>query len=224
MHIKVAITDDHPMAVAGLQNMLASSAHITVNNTFSNGEDLLKGLESEQPDVLMLDVLLPDIKGPELAHTIHKKYPKINILAITSLDAPIHVKAMLRSGCKGYLLKSTDVQTLIHAIDEVNKGNSYLEHSIKEKMVQNLLHFRKQTDIKNPSLTRRETEILHLIIEENTNQQIADKLFLSLRTIENHRFSLFPETECKKYSGARESGNTIRPGRIKKAPQLAGLF
>lgn len=209
MPITVAITDDHPLAVAGLQNMLSSCSHIKVLNTYSNGAELLLGLEAEQPDVLLLDVLLPDTKGPELAAVIHSKYPKINILAITSLDAPVHVKAMLRNGCKGYLLKNTDVQTLIHAIEEVHKGNEYIEPSIKEQMLQNMLHFKKQTSIKKPSLTRRETEILHLIIEENTNQEIADKLFLSLRTIENHRFSLFQKLDVK---------NTV--GLVKAAIQL----
>ena len=209
MPIKVAITDDHPLAIAGLQNMLSSCSHIQVVNTYNTGAELLNGLESTQPDVLLLDVLLHDTKGPELAAIIHTKYPKVNILAITSLDAPVHVKAMLRSGCKGYLLKNTDVQTLIHAIEEVNKGNEYIESSIKEQMLQNMLHFRKQANIKKPSLTRRETEILHLIIEEYTNQQIADKLFLSLRTVENHRFSLFQKLDVK---------NTV--GLVKIAIQL----
>ena len=209
MPIKVAITDDHPLAIAGLQNMLSSSGNIEVTHTYNNGEQLLKGLESEQPDILLLDVILPDIKGPELAAIIHSRYPKIKILAITSLDAPVHVKAMLRNGCNGYLLKNTAVHTHINAIDEVNNGKEYIEPSIKEQMLQNMLHFRKQTNIKKPSLTRRETEILHLIIEEYTNQEIADKLFLSLRTIENHRFSLFQKLDVK---------NTV--GLVKVAIQL----
>ncbi len=209
MPIKVAITDDHPLAIAGLQNMLVSCEHITVRHTYSNGNDLLSGLQAEQPDVLLMDVLLPDIKGDELARTVHNQYPNVRILAITSLDAPIHVKAMLRSGCKGYLLKNTDVQTLIHAIEQVNEDKEYIEPSIKEQMLQNMLHFRKQATTKKPTLTRRETEILQLIIEENTNQQIADKLFLSLRTIENHRFSLFQKLNVT---------NTV--GLVKVAIQL----
>jgi len=209
MPIKVAITDDHPLAIAGLQNMLSSSPLIVVTHTYNNGEDLLLGLKTEQPDVLLLDVILPDIKGPELAAQIHAAYPAIKILAITSLDAPVHVKAMLRNGCTGYLLKNTDVQTLINAITDVNNGKEYIEPSIKEQMLQNMLHFRKPTTIKKPTLTRRETEILHLIIEEHTNQEIADKLFLSLRTIENHRFSLFQKLDVK---------NTV--GLVKVAIQL----
>jgi len=125
MPIKVAITDDHPLAIAGLQNMLSSSAQIVVTHTYNNGKDLMHGLETEQPDVLLLDVLLPDIKGPDLAADIHARYPDIKILAITSLDAPVHVKAMLRNGCTGYLLKNTDVQTLINAITDVNNGKEY---------------------------------------------------------------------------------------------------
>jgi len=197
MPIKVAITDDHPLAIAGLMNMLSASSGIVICNTYNCGKDLLCGLESELPDVLLLDVQLPDIKGTELAKIISNKYPQVNILAITSLDAPIHVKTMLRNGCRGYLLKNTDVQTLIHAIEEVSNGMEYIEPTIKEKMLQNMLHFRKPGNARKPSLTRRETEILQLIIEENTNQQIADKLFISLRTVENHRFSLYQKLETK---------------------------
>jgi len=212
MPIRVAIIDDHPLAIAGLQNMLSSCEAITVSSTYSSGAALLKGFEQEQPDVLLLDVLLQDMKGQELAGIIRARYPIVRMLAITSLDAPIHVKSMMRNGCNGYLLKNTDVKNLICAITEVYEGKEYIEPSLKEQMLQNMLHFKRGNKTGNPTLSRREKEILQLIIEENTNQQIADKLFLSLRTIENHRFSLLQKMEVK---------NTV--GLIKMAIQL-GLY
>jgi DNA-binding NarL/FixJ family response regulator len=212
MPIRVAIIDDHPLAIAGLQNMLSSCEAITVSSTYSSGAALLKGFEQEQPDVLLLDVLLQDMKGQELAGIIRARYPIVRMLAITSLDAPIHVKSMMRNGCNGYLLKNTDVKNLICAITEVHEGKEYIEPSLKEQMLQNMLHFKRGNKTGNPTLSRREKEILQLIIEENTNQQIADKLFLSLRTIENHRFSLLQKMEVK---------NTV--GLIKMAIQL-GLY
>ncbi len=106
----------------------------------------------------------------------------------------------MRNGCKGYLLKNTDVDTLIQAIGQVHEGHEYIEPSLKEQLMQNMFQFRKQGK-KSPTLTRREVEILHFIIEENTNQQIADKLFLSLRTVEKHRFSLLQKLDVKNTAG-----------------------
>lgn len=188
--IKVAITDDHPLAIEGLQNMLLTSPKIQVSGTYGNGTELLDGLLSEQPDILLLDVLLPDWKGPDLAGVIAKTYPEIKIIAITSLDTPVHVRSMMREGCQGYILKNTDKASLVNAIEQVFDGEEYIEPILKERMLQNVLHYRKVTAGKSPNLTQREKEILKLIVEEFTSQEIADQLYLSLRTVETHRFNL----------------------------------
>lgn len=199
--ITVDITDDHPLAINGLQNMLSSSDHIRVNNTYETGTDLLKGLMKQQPDVLLLDVLLPDYTGQQLAGIIHKNYPDIKILAITSLDAPNQVKSMMRNGCNGYILKNTRVKALMSAIEEVYNGATYIEPALKEQMVQNVLSFKKTVKDRVPNLTEREKEILKLIVEEYSNQEIAGKLFVSLRTVENHRFSLLQKLDVKNSIG-----------------------
>ncbi|RYZ53317.1 MAG: response regulator transcription factor [Sphingobacteriales bacterium] len=201
MLIKVAITDDHPLAISGLKNMLSDVPHIEVANTYENGTLLLEGLRQSQPDVLLLDVQLPDIKGQELAEIISRDYPKVKILAITSLDAPIHVRSMMKHGCSGYVLKNIRVNALQHAIEQVYAGEQYIEPALKEQMMQNLLQVKKTSGGRTPALTQREKEILKLIVEENTNQEIAEKLFLSLRTIENHRFSLLQKLEVKNSIG-----------------------
>lgn len=190
MPITVAIVDDHPLAIEGLQNMLQSAGGIKVQGTYNTAQALLEGLTAHQPDILLLDILLPDQKGTELAATLKQRHPGIRIIALTSLDAPIHVRAMIRQGCKGYVLKNTDKQSLIAAIEQVYKGEEYIEPSLKEKMLYNVLHQKRHTSGKSPDLTSREKEILRLIVAELTNQQIADRLFLSLRTVETHRFNL----------------------------------
>lgn len=184
------ITDDHPLAIAGLQNMLANVSNMEVVATYSTGTALLEGLVLQQPDILLLDVLLPDKKGTELATYIGQAYPRVRIIALTSLDAPIHVRSMMREGCKGYVLKNTDKISLVHAIEQVYKGHEYIEPALKEKMLYNVMHYRKLHAGKSPNLTHREKEILKLIVAEHTSQQIADQLFLSLRTVETHRFNL----------------------------------
>lgn len=209
MPVTIAITDDHPLAIAGLQNMLASSPDIEVKWTYASGNALIEGLKKDQPDILLLDVLLPDQKGTELAGYITRMYPAVKIIAITSLDAPIHVRSMMRQGCKGYILKNTDKQSLIGAIRQVCDGAEYIEPALKERIMDNVLHYRRQAQGRSPSLTLREKEILKLIIAENTSQQIADKLFLSLRTVETHRFNLQKKLEVN---------NTV--GLVKAAIQM----
>ncbi len=201
MIIKICITDDHPLAIKGLENMLAAFDHIQVLSSYSSGEKLLKGLETEQPDVLLLDVLLADIHGEELAKRVHSLYPYINILAISSLDAPAHVKNMLKNGCKGYVLKNIEQDTLVTAIETVYKGEEFLDDVIKDKWAKYLLKYKRMIPEKKAPLTRRETEVLRLIAKEYSNQEIAKALFLSIRTVENHRFNIQQKLEIKNTAG-----------------------
>jgi len=200
MIINVAIVDDHPMVLAGLQQLLDSFGYINVCDTYDCGGDLLIGLKKRQPDVLILDIQLPDQNGDELTQVIAKDYPHIHILAISSADAPMLIKNMLKAGCLGYLLKNADRETLIEAIETVNKGKQYVGPQLKEILFQDMIDTRKITNAK-PLLTRREKEILQLIAKELTSHDIADKLFLSLRTIENHRKSLLRKFDVKNMVG-----------------------
>jgi DNA-binding NarL/FixJ family response regulator len=203
--INITIVDDHPMVISGLKNMLEPFPYIQVISAFSGGEALLEGLKIKQPDVLLLDILMPGIQGPEVAKIITRTYPAIKILAITSLNAPVHIKSMMRQGCKGYLLKNTDQNVLVHAIETLYQGEEFIEPALKEQMLQNMLKFKTKDSASHteqiPTLTRREKEILQLIIQEYSNQEISEKLFLSLRTVENHRFNLQQKLDVKNTVG-----------------------
>lgn len=190
MPITVSITDDHPLALEGIRNMLRNVPEISIKNTYCSGTELLTGLEKDQPDILLLDMLLPDKNGSELAAIISKTYPRVRIIAITSLDAPVHMKNMMRQGSKGYLLKNTDKESLVQAIKQVYEGQEYIDPVLKEKLLHHVLHYQKLNTGKSPDLTQREKEILRLIVDEFTSQEIAEKLFLSLRTVETHRFNM----------------------------------
>ena len=197
MLIKTAIIDNHPMTIHGVQTMLAPYPQIQISAAYTSGKALLDGLEQEQPDVLLLDIMLPDTSGKDLAELISVRFPNIRIIALTSLDAPSHVKSMMRRGCSGYLLKDTDAPTLVYAIEEVYRGREYIEPSIKEQILQNVLKLKKPSTGDLPKLTQREKEILTLIAQEYTSQEIAAKLFISLRTVETHRFSLLQKLDAK---------------------------
>ena len=201
--ISVMITDDHPLAINGIQNILQFYPHIRIIGTYTSGNALLEALEQEQPDVLLLDILLPDITGKDLATMITQRYPSVRILALTSLDAPSHVEGMMRRGCTGYLLKNTDQHTLVAAIEQVHRGEEFMDPSLKEQLLVNMLKLKKQNkDIEHtPVLTQREKDILQLIVAEYTSQEIAEKLFISLRTVENHRFNLLQKLDAKNTVG-----------------------
>lgn len=197
--INVWLADDHPMVISGVQQMLRPVKHIRITNCFLSASALLAGLKSGQPDVLLLDVLMPEMEGPELAARIGAEFPRVRILVITSLNAPSVVKAMMSSGCKGFLLKNTDQKILVEAIEAVYRDEEYIEAQVKEQLVRNLLKFKnsEQQAAPPPALTRREKEILELIIKEYSNQEIADALYISLRTVENHRFNLQQKLQVK---------------------------
>lgn len=197
MLIRTAILDNHPMAIHGVASMLQPYDHIDLTASYTSAKALLEGLTVTQPDVLLLDIMLPDSSGKEMAEIISTQWPAVRIIALTSLDAPSHVKSMMRRGCAGYLLKDTDARTLAHAIQQVYEGREFIEPAIKEQILQNVLKFKKNSADTFPKLTQREKEILTLIVQEHTSQEIADKLFISLRTVETHRFSLLQKLDAK---------------------------
>ncbi|MES2774835.1 MAG: response regulator transcription factor [Bacteroidota bacterium] len=194
--IKVAITDDQAIVVNGLQKILSGYPHITLIGTYSNGDDLQVGLLEQLPDVLLLDIQMPGKTGIELAGIINKKYPSVKIIALTNIDILIQVKKMLQQGCMGYLLKDTSPDTLVLAIETVFSGQQFLYEDLQKQLINNIFDPKSQ-----PIITRREKEILELIVNQYTNQQIAEKLYLSLRTVENHRNNLLQKLNAKNTAG-----------------------
>lgn len=198
--INVAIVDDHSVVINGLQHMLQHFDTINIVGVYENGKSLLEGLKTIKPDVLLLDIQLPDINGNDLTVIIKKEYPSIRILAMTGFDMTYYVKTIMHKGATGYLLKNTTEKILVEAIETLYAGEQYIDPSLREQLLQDLLNNRKST-VQNPTLTRREKDVLKLIVEENTNQEIAKKLFLSLRTIEHYRTNLMQKLDVKNTAG-----------------------
>lgn len=209
--IKLAITDDHPLVIDGLLNALNDVPDIVITGTYNNGASLLSGLQEILPDVLLLDLQLPDKKGTELVPILLQQYPHLHILILSGIESSPYIREMMQKGCKGYLLKSnTDKVVLTGAIREVHNGGIYLEASLKEQLLHEMLIVKRKIDKLSPRITRREREVLNLIMKELTNQEIADKLFISLRTVETHRYNLLQKLDAKNTAGllriAREMG------------------
>ncbi len=201
MKIKVAITDDHPMALQGINTMLSSFSHIKVTDMYNNGAELLNGLAKRTPDVLLLDILMPGLSGADLALMIRKSYPSIRIIVFTSMDAPSMVKNMLQYGCTGYVLKGADQKTLVEAVEHAYREEEYIEPTLKEHLLLGLLKSKQQLGARIPKLTTREKEVLQLVVEECTTQEIADKLSISARTAETHRLALLKKMGVKNSAG-----------------------
>lgn len=195
--IKLAITDDQVIILKGLQKILADVPHISIVGVYNNGDELLSGIEKDQPDVLLLDIQMPGKTGIELAGIISKQYPSIKIIALTNVDVLIQVKKTLQQGCLGYLFKDASPEVIVKAIETVYTGEQYLQEELQRQLLMSLSSDQKSKQI----ITRREKEILQLIVDEYTNQEIANKLFLSLRTVENHRNNLLQKLDVKNTAG-----------------------
>jgi len=207
MKIKVAIADDHPLVINGLRHILGNCADMEITGTYNDGAELLAGMVQQQPDVLLLDIQMPGKTGDELAAIISVQYPQVQMVALTNLDNIYYIKNMLRTGVNGYVLKTTREETLLAAIRSVHSGTRFLEPVLMEKLIADALEADNGPVV--PVLSRREKEVLACIATDLSSQQIADKLFISKRTVDNHRTSLLMKLEVK---------NTA--ALVKKAMQL----
>ncbi len=196
MQIRVAIADDHPMIIKGLQNMLAGYPHIILTDTYADGGELMEHLAVDLPDILLLDIQMPGKTGDQLAPVIMKQYPLLRIITLTNFDSALYVSNMMRHGVKGYILKSTDEKVLIQAIETVYNGGEYIEPKMQAKLSE-LAATRKRTSSLKSTLTPREQEVLKLIVNGDTSPEIAEKLFLSTYTVENYRISILIKLDVK---------------------------
>jgi len=199
--IQIDIVDDHQMVLDGLRQMLSSFPDIQIQNTYLTGQSLLAGLKKQQPDVLLLDIQLTDYTGEDLVPLLIKNYPAVRILAVTSIDTTARVRNLMRMGCLGYVLKNVQSNTLLEAVETVYKGLSYITPELKEQLLEDMLHLKKEMPAQQLLLTRREKEILQLIALEYSSRDIADKLYISLNTVENHRKHLFQKMDVKNLAG-----------------------
>ncbi len=200
MSIKIAITDDHPMVREGIKSMLLSSGEYIICGMYVNGSNCLSGLRQELPDVLLLDLSLPDINGAELVPKLRTEFPDLPIIIITSIDSVILIKSLINSGINGYLLKTSNHDLLTKAITSVRKGELFLAPEIQSILANSVVKTAISGN-KSMQLTEKETEIIRLIAHEYTSQEIAEKVHLSVRTVDNYRLGLMQKMDVKNLAG-----------------------
>lgn len=190
---KIAILDDHPLIIEGLLMLFSKTDEYQVVAGFNNSEQLFAYKELADLDVLLLDVFLTGENGIDVCLKFTKKYPKISVLAMSSQAERSIVMQMLKSGAAGYLLKSAGLDEFVHCIKNAENGTMVFSKEVEALMTK--VQF---SDLKNiPRLTRREKEILKLLIEGKSTQEISDELFLSFLTTQTHRRNLLNKFQVK---------------------------
>ncbi|MEL0454603.1 response regulator transcription factor [Flavobacteriaceae bacterium SZ-1-7] len=200
MMIKIAITDDHPLVLKGITSMLEGTPNIKVVGAYENAMQTLEKIENDSPDILLLDINLPDINGIDLSKQLLKKFPEIKLIALTNFEDVSYVKRMLKNGVHGYLLKNTDRLELIKAMKTVLSGELFLPDNIHARLLNQAPNKTADSGLK-PNLTRREQEVLVAISEELTTQEISEKLFISPKTVETHRMNIMSKLGAKNSVG-----------------------
>lgn len=202
--IKILVADDHTMFVDGIDSILKDEKDIEVVGRCYDGPSVLTFIAQQEPSLVLLDVNLPDMNGIEVCKQVNKDYPNVKILAISMFNEESFVTEILNHGAEGYILKNTGREELLTAIRTVHEGKSYFSKDVTQTIMKGLMKARKASNATTsfiPKISRREKEVLKLIVEEFTTQEIADKLFISLKTVESHRSSLLGKLNVRNTAG-----------------------
>ena len=189
MRSRIFIVDDHYMVIEGIRSLLLNEKDIEWMGHAMNAASCLSFLKMQQPDVLLMDINLPDKSGIDLCKEVKEKYPSIFILGLSTFNQQSFIQKMIDNGASGYLLKNASQEELMEGIAMVIKGKLYLSGEAAQSL--------KKINTDTPLLTRREKEVLELIAEGLTNNEIAKNLFVSSTTVDTHRKNLLAKFEAK---------------------------
>ncbi len=202
--INIMVADDHTMFVDGIDSILNKEDDMQVICKCYTGEEVLKQLKVVQPDIILLDINLPGITGIEVSKTVLAEYPEVKILAISMFNEESFVTEILNNGAQGYILKNTGRKELLDAIRTICGGKTYFSKDVTNTIMKSLMKKRMESKGSTkliPKVSRREKEVLKLIVEEFTTQEIAKELFISLKTVESHRSSLLNKLNARNTAG-----------------------
>ena len=198
--IEVAITDDHTIVIEGIRTMLKGSKEVVISQSFTSIIETFEGL-SPDIQVLLLDINLPDGNGIVACKDLLVMFPQLRIIALSNFEDIAFIKQIIKNGALGYLLKNTDKTELVLAIKSVLEGHRYLPQRISQILLNESLGKSNASSYFIPKLTNREKEILDLIIKEYTTEEIAEKIFISVKTVESHRSNLIQKLGAKNTAG-----------------------
>jgi DNA-binding NarL/FixJ family response regulator len=189
MATKVFIVDDHYMVIEGIRSLLQNEKSIEWMGHATNAASCLSFLQNQLPDIILMDISMPDKSGIDLCKEVKEKYPSVFIIGLSTFNQQSFIQKMMDNGASGYVLKNATQEELMEAIEIVAKGKTYLSDEVSKVL-------RKQ-DNTNIVLTRREKEVLELIAGGMTNNEIGEKLFISPSTVDSHRKNLLAKFDAK---------------------------
>lgn len=193
--IRVFITDDHTLVREGFANMLALEKDIDVVGQASDAKDAIKQIAELKPDVVLMDIKMPGMNGLEATRVIKKEIQDVEVVILSMYDEEDYIRRAVEYGATGYVLKDISKEELLRAIKVVNGGGSLIQPSLAKKVLKDLTRKPKDVHSYTKDLTDREIQIIQLLSEGNTNKDIADKLFISEKTVKSHLRTIFRKLE-----------------------------
>lgn len=194
--IRVYLVDDHTMMLHGIKGILAGDPTIDLVGSSARAMQALMEIAEIKPELLITDYHMPEMSGLELIQVLRNVLPDLKIIVLSMHEEAGLIKSLLREGVKGYVLKTDTHTDLLEAVVAVTAGNVFLSNKVNIKLLEIL-----NSDTEKPLLSPREHEILRLIAEELSNKEIAERLFISERTVETHRKNIFRKTKSQSIVG-----------------------
>lgn len=201
--IKLAIADDHKIFRNGLKATLEDCPEFNLLIEASNGKELIGQLATHTPDVILMDIKMPEMDGMQTTTHISQQFKGIKILALSMHNEDKYIVDMMKAGASGYLLKNAEPEEIIEAILTVHNKGFYFNERLSVTLIKQLVgpNYSENAAQQQVDLNEREIEVLKLVCQEYSNQEIADKIFLSVRTVEGYRARLFEKTCSKNLVG-----------------------
>ncbi len=195
---RIVLADDHMLIRHGIRNIITREAHLEITGEVADGEELLAYLEKELPELVILDISMPKINGVELTRKLKKQYPSLKILMLTMHKNKQFFYQAMSAGADGYLVKSDSEGELLLAIQKISNGKTYISPYLLDDFTDDALKaYRDQETSTLSGLTRREKQVLAMVVDGHTTREMAAKLNLSPRTIDHHRSNLLKKFNLK---------------------------
>ncbi len=198
--IKILIVDDHYLVRAGIRSLLEDLSEIKIVGEAENGKEAIEQTGKLLPDVVLIDISMPEVSGIEATGVIKEKFPNTNVLVLTMHENEEYFYSALKKGASGILHKNTGKDEMILAIKTVAGGNKYFGTSLSKLILESLVSKHESGNVQGNEkimLTKREKEVMHYIAEGLSNQEIADKLGISVRTVDSHKGNLMQKLNLR---------------------------
>jgi DNA-binding NarL/FixJ family response regulator len=209
--IKLLLVDDHKLIRDGIRSLLDVEKEFEIVSEAEHGKQALELLDKHDIDIVVIDINMPVMGGIEATEKISKQFPNVSVLALTMLNEEQHIRQMLKAGAAGYILKNAGQDELVDAIKSISTGQHYFSKEATQVIMMDMMKVKKAPSTGGTEerklakgsvyLTEREKDILRLIAKEHTNQEIADDLFISVRTVDAHRRNLLQKIGARNTAG-----------------------